>query len=195
MGLVGASGIGKVADDKQAGRFVVGIAWGALVVMGLVYAIWPTITTLLILHGLIAVALMGGITHQAMAACWPARTADTFVDSFRAVNAARYTNANIVLFIVVFVLGAVVYPSYRIVVSPYLVNARLTAINGGFEVKEQFAAVALGMLPLYWLVWRQPLEPRHATARAAITAMLCFVVWYSFLVGHILNNVRGVFGR
>ena len=171
------------------------VAIGGLVIAVGVYLIWPTITTLLILHGLIAVGLMGGITHQAMAACWPARASGSFVDSFRAVNAARYTNANIVMFVITFVLGALVYPSYRIVVSPYLVSARLTSINGSFELKEQFAAVGLGMLPFYWLLWRQPLDPKHNSARAAVTAMLCFVVWYSFLVGHILNNVRGVFGR
>lgn len=153
------------------------------------------VTTLLILHGLLAVALMGGITHQTMAACWPARKSDTFMASFRAVNAARYTNANIVLFIVTFVLGGIIYTTYRLAVSPYLRSARLTAIDGSFELKEQFAAIALGMLPFYWFVWRQPLDPRYQTARAAVTALLCFVVWYSFLIGHILNNVRGMFGR
>lgn len=150
------------------------------------------ITTLLILHGLIAVALLGGITHQTLAACWPARNTDTFVSSFRAVNAARYTNATIGLYIVSMVLGAVIYPTYRLMVSPYLVTARFTMTNGSFELKEQFAAVGLGMLPLYWLVWRKPLEPKYATARIAVTAMLCFVVWYSFLIGHILNNTRGI---
>ena len=152
-------------------------------------------TTLLILHGLVAVALMGGITHQALAAAWPSRNTDSIVASFRAVNGARYTMANIVLYVVSMVLGGIVYTAYRIVVSPYLVSARLTSINGSFELKEQFAAVGLGLLPLYWLVWRQPLEPRYHTARVVITGILCFVVWYSFLVGHILNNVRGVFGR
>lgn len=152
-------------------------------------------TTLLIFHGLIAVALLGGITHQTVAVCWPARTTGSFVASFRAVNAARYTMANITLYIVTFVLGGIIYPAYRLVVSPYLISARLTSLNGSFELKEQFAAVGLGMLPLYWLVWRQPLDASHAKARIAVTAILCFVVWYSFIVGHILNNVRGLFGR
>ena len=150
------------------------------------------ITTLLILHGLIAVALLGSITHQTLAACWPARNTDSFIASFRAVNSARYTNANIVLYITSMFLGAVIYPSYRLLVSPYLISARLTATNGSFELKEQFAAVGLGMLPLYWLAWRKPLDQNYATARIAITAMLCFVVWYSFLIGHILNNTRGI---
>ena len=49
------------------------------------------------------------------------------------------------------------------------------------------------MLPLYWLVWRRP-EPASNSARTAVTLLLCFYVWFGFLVGHILNNIRGFFG-
>ena len=152
-------------------------------------------TTLLIIHGLIAVALLGSITHQTAAACWPATSKASFISSFRGVAGARYTVPNIILYVITGVLGAVVYTSYRTAVRPYLESAQLWSINGSFEVKEQFAAIGLGMLPLYWLVWRTPLEARYATARIAITGILCFIVWYSFLVGHVLNNVRGLFGR
>jgi hypothetical protein len=153
------------------------------------------ITTLLIVHGLVAVALLGGITHQTLAACWPARQAGSFTAAFRAVSAPRYTVANIVLYVVAGVLGGVIYPTYRLGVRPYLESARLATINGTFELKEQLVAIGLGMLPLYWMVWRTPLDARWGGARIAITAILCVVVWYSFLVGHVLNNVRGLFGR
>ncbi len=167
--------------------------FGPIAIATVLMAQWlTTMSALVIVHGLIAAALMGGITHQAVAACWPAKSAGTFLDAFRAVNGARYTVANIILYVVTAILGAVVYPAYRLTVSGFLVNARLTSVNGSFELKEQFVAVGLGMLPLYWYVWRQPLDPRHAGARAAITAILCFVVWYSFLIGHVLNNVRGL---
>jgi hypothetical protein len=56
-------------------------------------------TFLLIVHGLIAVALIGGITHQTVAACWPARRKEGFFTSFRAVAGTRYTNANIALYL------------------------------------------------------------------------------------------------
>jgi len=152
-------------------------------------------TTLLIIHGLLAVALLGSITHQTAAAVWPATSKASFISSFRGVAGARYTVANIVLYIVTGVLGGVVYAAYRTAVRPYLENAQLFTINGSFEVKEQFVAIGLGMLPLYWLVWRTPLDAKLASARAAITAILCFIVWYSFVVGHVLNNVRGLYGR
>jgi hypothetical protein len=152
-------------------------------------------TTLLIIHGLLAVALLGAITHQAAAACWPAKNKNSLLASFRSVTGPRYTAANIALYLVTALLGAIVYPTYRLAVRPYLESAQLWTINGTFEVKEQFVAIGLGMLPLYWLVWRTPLDAKLASARAAITALLCFIVWYSFLVGHVLNNVRGLFGR
>lgn len=153
------------------------------------------VTTLLIIHGLIAVVLLGGLTHQAAAACWPAKSKNSLLASFRSVTGARYTTTNIVLYIVTGTLGALIYPAYRLAVRPYLESAQLWTINGTFELKEQFVAIGLGMLPLYWLVWRTPLDAKLAAARAAITALLCFIVWYGFLVGHVLNNVRGLFGR
>jgi hypothetical protein len=63
--------------------------------------------------------------------------------------------------------------------------------NGSFGLKEHFVAVGLGMLPAYWYFWRQPLAGEQARPRAVITLILAFVVWWSFLVGHILNNIRG----
>jgi hypothetical protein len=152
-------------------------------------------TTLFIIHGIVAVALIGGITHQTVAAIWPARSADGFLSSFRAVSGARYTVANIWLYAVSTVLGGIIYPAYRLAVRPYLDNARLGSINFTFELKEQIIAVGLGMLPVYWYVWRTPLDPKLAVARAAITSLLCFAVWYGFLAGHIVNNVRGLYGR
>jgi hypothetical protein len=151
-------------------------------------------TYLLIVHGLLAVVLLGGITHQAMSAAWPSRRKSGIISSFRAVNGAVYTNANIVLYLATAILGGTIYPVYRVSVRSYLENARLYPAVGSFEIKEQFIAVGLGMLPLYWLLWRRPTEADAKSARIAVTLVLCFIVWYAFLVGHVLNNIRGLFG-
>jgi hypothetical protein len=150
-------------------------------------------TFLLIVHGLLAVVLLGGITHQAMSAAWPSRNKTGIFRSFRAVSGAVYTNANIVLYVATAILGGTIYPVYRVGVRTYLENARLYPAVGSFEIKEQFISVGLGMLPLYWLVWRST-DASAKTARIAVTLMLCFIVWYAFLVGHVLNNIRGLFG-
>lgn len=150
-------------------------------------------TFLVILHGLLAVALLGSITHQAVAVVWPAQSKAGFVSAYRSVSSRAYVNANIVLFLAVALLGSFIYPIYRVWIRTYMENARLFSAVGSFEVKEQFIALGLGLLPLYWLVWRRP-EPASKSARTAVTLMLCFIVWFSFLVGHILNNIRGMFG-
>jgi hypothetical protein len=151
-------------------------------------------TFLLIIHGLLAVVLLGGITHQAVSVAWPSRNKKGIISSFRAVSGSVYANANIVLYLATATLGGTIYPVYRIAVRTYLENARLYPAVGSFEIKEQFVSVGLGMLPLYWLLWRRPLENGARPARIAVTVILCFIVWYSFLVGHVLNNIRGLFG-
>ena len=153
------------------------------------------VTVLLILHGLCAVALMGIVTHQAIAALYPVKAVDGFVSAYRAVSAARFTNALIVLYIVTFVLGSVIYPAYRVSSRIWIETARLWPISGMFELKEQALAIGLGMLPFYWLVWRDPRDPETRTARIATSSILCVAVWYSFITGHVVNNVRGLFGQ
>ena len=150
-------------------------------------------TFLVILHGLLAVALLGSVTHQAVAVAWPSRSKVGFANAYRAVSSPVYVNATIILFIAVVILGGVIYPTYRVWVRTYLESARLYSSVGSFEVKEQFISIGLGLLPFYWLLWRRP-EAVGKSARMAVTLMLCFIVWFAFIVGHVLNNIRGLFG-
>ena len=150
------------------------------------------IVALLILHGLCAVALLGAITHQAISVWLPSRqTATSFVGRMRGVSPAGYVNAIVILYLVTATLGAIIYPVYRLNVRVVLEQMQMFWQNGSFELKEHFVAVGLGMLPAYWYVWRQPLAIEQARPRAVMTALLAFIVWWSFLIGHILNNIRG----
>ncbi len=152
------------------------------------------ITVLLILHGLLAVALLGAITHQAFSTSKRAPAGNrSFIEKYRAVGAASYTNAIIVLFVVTSIGGALLYPQYRLDVRPTLEDLDLKAANGVFEIKEHLAAIGLGLLPAYWFFWRQPLAAEGAIARRYLTWILAFVIWWNFLVGHVLNNIRGLF--
>lgn len=151
-----------------------------------------TTTVLLIVHGLLAVALLGAITHQVLSVWVPARKpAGSFVGRFRGVPSASYTNAIIVLYVLTAILGGIIYPAYRLEVRIVLEQLALAPQNGAFELKEHFAVIGLAILPAYWYYWRQPLAAEHARTRAVLTAMLAFIVWWNFLVGHILNNIRG----
>jgi hypothetical protein len=150
------------------------------------------IVVLLILHGLLAVALLGAITHQTISVWSPARgNAESFIGRMRSVSAPSYVNAIVILYLLTASLGAVMYPTYRLNVRVVLEQMQLFWQNGSFELKEHFVALGLGMLPAYWYFWRKPLAEEHARPRAVMTAILAFIVWWSFLVGHILNNIRG----
>jgi hypothetical protein len=152
------------------------------------------ITVLLIVHGLLAVFLLGAITHQAMSVVkrTPERGSRSFVDKFSGVNAASYTTPIILLFVVTTVGGAFLYPQYRLDIRPTLEDLQMRAANGVFEIKEHLAAIGLGILPVYAVAWRMPLTAAQASARKYLTLILGFLVWWNFLVGHVLNNIKGL---
>jgi len=141
---------------------------------------------------LLAVALLGAITHQAISIWMPSRrTAASFVGRVRAVPAASYVNAVVLLYVLTAMIGAVIYPEYRISIRIVLEQLSLRRANGIFELKEHFVAVGLGILPAYWYFWRRALPEDYTATRAVLTSVLAFIVWWSFLVGHVLNNIRG----
>jgi hypothetical protein len=148
---------------------------------------------LLTIHGLLAVALLGAVTHQIIV-LWrtePATGGD-FLARLKAVRAGSYTNAVVVLYALDFFIGAIIYATYRLEVRPYLEDIGAFVAAGSFETKEHLAALGLGLLPAYWLVWKAPALAEAVNARRAVTVLLGFFVWWNFLVGHILNNLRGL---
>ena len=77
------------------------------------------VTALLIVHGLVAVALLGAITHQALASWAPAgaRPGSLF-GRFRTVPAASFANAVVVLYLASALLGGIVYFYFRVDIRP-----------------------------------------------------------------------------
>jgi hypothetical protein len=153
------------------------------------------LTALLIVHGLIAVALLGAITHQTLAALAPAGArAGSFFGRFRAVPAASFVDPIILLYAVSAILGAVVYYYFGIGVKAALEISQHWKSLGLLDIKEHFVAIGAALLPAYRVCWRQDRMNDLARSRSALTVMLAFIVWWSFLVGHIMNNILG-FGQ
>jgi hypothetical protein len=149
-------------------------------------------TALLIIHGLVAVALLGALSHQTLATWAPARARPgSFFGRFRAVPTAAFANAIVVLYAISTILGAVVYLYFRVDVRPALEQAGHWQTLGLFDIKEHFVAIGSALLPAYWVCWQQPRADEYARARAALTLILAFVVWWSFLIGHVTNNIKG----
>jgi hypothetical protein len=147
---------------------------------------------LLIVHSVVAVALLGAISHQALAAWAPAHARpSSFFGRFRTVSSASFANSIVVLYAVSTLLGGIVYLYFRVDIRPELQSAGHWPALGLFDLKEHFISIGLALLPAYWVCWRQPHADKTAGTRVAVTSVLAFIVWWSFLVGHVVNNIRG----
>lgn len=152
-------------------------------------------TALLIVHGLFAVALIGSVSHQAIAATskYSGIRARPSLARLRAGDPNIYSSAVVILFLIVAIMGAILYPQYRLTVRPFVQSMDLRAANGAFELKEHFSALGMLMLPAYWAVWRQPRDKENQTARLCLTWLMAGFVWWNFIAGQLLVAIKGLF--
>ena len=93
-------------------------------------------------HALLAVALLGALTHQAASVLMPVRAANgpaNFVTRFRSVHGAGYATAVCVLWVITFLFGAWIYTKYRIQIRIPIEQAGFWKTQGVFELKEHYA--------------------------------------------------------
>ena len=151
------------------------------------------IPLLLILHSLVGVALLGATTHQSYSLLRrSSRNVDSFLARYGSVNQASFTGVIALLFVMNVLLGALLYPKYRLEVRIPFEEMQLGWAVGIFELKEHFAGLGLGVLPLYTRAWRKASDGADLKLRIGLTLTLTLIVWWNFLVGHVLNNIRGL---
>ena len=151
------------------------------------------VIALLILHGLVGVALLGAITHQAVSLRTSAAAgAPSFLARYSRVSSRSFCRAVMVLFALSVLLGAIIYPAYRLDVRVPLEELQLGWAVGMFKVKEHFGGIGLATLPLYGYHWEAERVASELFARKVVTWLLAFIVWFTFLAGHVLNNLRGL---
>ena len=137
-------------------------------------------------------ALLGAITHQTIAVWVPTRgRPGSFFGRFRAVPSNSFANAIVVLYAVSALLGGILYLYFRVDIRPVLERGGRWQALGLFDLKEHFISIGLGLLPAYWVCWRRPLPDEPSLTRAALSTIFAFIVWWSFLMGHVVNNIRG----
>lgn len=148
-------------------------------------------TVLLMIHGLLSMVLIGALTHQAAAVLRAPAPADGLVARFGAVKGDLYASAVTGLWVLSFIFGAWIYVKYRTYIRIPIEQEEFWKTLGAFEMKEQLASIGLGLLPLYWLAWRRSADKGLQDARKWLTLTLALFGWIAFLVGHVVNNVRG----
>lgn len=147
---------------------------------------------LLFVHFLLAVGLLAGVTLQAAYVLLPVPQMAGKISDRGPVSTASYTPLIVVLYVLQALMGAWIYIKYRTYVRIPMEELRYFWTVGSFEFKEHIVAMGLGMLPAYWYFWQQPASAEYANVRRWVTIFLAVTVWYSFVVGHVANNFRGV---
>jgi hypothetical protein len=151
-------------------------------------------TLWLLLHLILAVALLGALTHQAVSVALPVRQRTSpvgFVTRFRAVPAAGYATAVCILWVLTFLVGSYIYTKYRTYIRIPIEQAGYWKTQGFFDFKEHVASIGLTLLPIYWYFWKNAQNREYDTPRKMVTLLLCVACWFLFIVGHVLNNTRG----
>jgi hypothetical protein len=145
---------------------------------------------LLVLHAAGSIVLVGAATHHAL------QMRHYLRGRFGREKLEKlYAKVVSVAYVVTFVLGALLYPSYRVHVRGYYLDRAAPAFAGLFDVKETYAslalvvAVALGALA-YTL---RPAEtPALVRVYAVMSFIVCAVVWFNVVAGILVVSVRGV---
>lgn len=145
-----------------------------------------------ILHGLISMVLLGAITHQGLAIWRKPGPARQFADRFRAVRAGGYANAVVLLYIIAFTIGALIYPTFTLDVKWLLADLGMRTTMGFFQIKEHVAVLGLVLLPAYWHFWHSVPPDEAVAIRRFLTTVVMISVWWNLVIGHVLNNVKGM---
>ncbi|MFN7952602.1 MAG: hypothetical protein U0610_12835 [bacterium] len=145
---------------------------------------------LLVAHALAAIALLGSTTHDAILVIGYLRGRFG-----RAGLEKLYVRIQLIAYLATFLLGAVVYPAYRIYVRAAVFDRWAPWASNLFDIKENFAALGLAVTLAYaWL--RQRFDPRVDVAWRPLYAVLgltvAALVWFQTVSGLVLVAERGL---
>jgi hypothetical protein len=145
---------------------------------------------LLVLHAGGAIVLIGAATHHAL------QMRHYLRGRFGGAKLEKtYAKVVSVAYVLTFVVGALLYPSYRVHVRGAFMDRFAPSYTALFDVKEVYAsltltvAVALGVLALRL---RPAEEPALARVYASMSFIVCAVVWLDVIAGLLVVSVRGV---
>ncbi|MCC6555001.1 MAG: hypothetical protein IT372_18690 [Polyangiaceae bacterium] len=145
---------------------------------------------LLVLHAAGSIVLIGAATHHAL------HMRHYLRGRFgRAALEKTYAKVVAAAYAVTFALGALVYPAYRVHVRGLYLDRYARFYSGLFDVKEVFASlallVALGLGALAYTL--RPAEERWLVpVYAAMSFIVCAVVWLNVVAGLLVASVRGI---
>jgi amino acid transporter len=105
-----------------------------------------------------------------------------------------YVKVALWAYMIVYIIGALIYPAYRIYVRQNYFDKELLWATGLFEVKEHWGAVGLAMFVAYYFL-RKSFQPAQEKDKLFLYVPLCLllnvIVWYKIIVGCYLSLLKG----
>jgi len=144
---------------------------------------------LILLHLLATFVLAGAMTHQLVIVLkyMQGRFGRKKLEYF-------YVKISLWAYVVVYVLGALAYPAFRINTRAELFDETLPWATGLFEVKEHWGALGLAFLAVCYVL-RRTFEPDEEKHKLFFYVPLCIVLnvilWYKVVVGCYLALLKG----
>jgi hypothetical protein len=146
---------------------------------------------LLLLHTAAAIVCLGTITHNLV------MVVSYWRGQFRRPRLEKlYVKVSFIAFLCTYVLGGVgLYPSFRYQVRHLYFDQSLPWATGLFEIKEQWASLALVIFSVYYLMSRS-IQPSadNPFMKVYILLGICLsiIIWFSAIVGVLLVSYKSV---
>ena len=122
----------------------------------------------LIIHGLLAVALLGALDAPSYIFDRAAAASDRrsrFCDALPRGTGRGLCGRGLRAVDRDFPFGAWIYTKYRVYVRIPIEQAGFWKTQGFFEMKEHLATIGLGLLPIYWYLWKNSWNANYDSAR------------------------------
>jgi len=144
---------------------------------------------LLLVHLFVTFVLVGSMTHNLL--CVIGYLRGKFG---RQKLEQLYVKVSFWAYIIVYVIGALIYPAYRIYIRHHYFDPQLPWATGLFEVKEHWGALGLAMFFGYYFL-RRSFKPAEEKDKLFLYVPLCFllniILWYKIVIGCYLTLLKG----
>jgi len=145
---------------------------------------------LLFFHLVGAFVLVGSLTHNLVI------VVNYLKNKFEKTQRAHlYTKIALITYAFEFVIGALIYPSFRVHVRAEYFDLQLPWATGLFEVKEHWAAIGLALMIVYHYVGKNIdfSEVKKMTLPYLILGIILFLtIWYLIGAGFYLTTLKSI---
>jgi len=143
----------------------------------------------IVVHLLVTIVLIGAMTHNLLIVLRYVR------GKFgRKKLEYYYLKVSLWAYVVVYALGALAYPAFRINTRMRLFDENMPWATGLFEVKEHWGALGLAFFVVYYLL-RRSFEPDEEKEKLWFYVPLCLllnvILWYKVVIGCYVALLKG----